>query len=464
MLATMVLGMTLVLIVFGMIVYTLIRNHLLTQLQGSLLATARMVGGLVERDDEGVELEVALDQLPEFSSTAHPRYYRIWDANGGIIAKSERLHSQTLSFAPVSPDAPDFEFRRVEGIQSLCIAISFVPRTEGDGDRSGEDAPTASGYHLAVSQDARRYFAELGFLRGLIWLASLAAILLSVLVARAVVWRTLRPVQVLAGDIAAISTTDLQVQVSDQQVPQELMPMVDRLNDLLSRLEASFRRERQFTADVAHELRTPLAGLRSTLEVTLSRDRQSEQYQAAMAKCVQIANSMQTMVENLLTLTRINESSIKIRSQSFELVPLVERCWSGFAREAQGRGLTFTCQINATLRLKSDPDYLAMVLTNLIGNAVAYTNPGGRIVVTSEPDRGCLTFSIKNTGCGLPPGQVEHVFDPFWRADKARTATGLHCGLGLSLVRRIIEILGADIHAEVADGEFAVHITGLKGP
>ncbi len=450
--------MTLVLTVFGVILYTLIRSHLLRQLQDSLLSTAQIVGGLVERDEDGVELEVALDQLPEFSSVAHPKYYRIWDTNGVVIAKSTGLDFQRLSFASSPGREPDFSFRRIGEIESLCIAMSFVPREETTEDEPEEDLSSLSFYHLAVSQDAREFFGQLCFFRNLIWLASLIAILLSFLAAKVVVQQTLRPVKALAGNIATISATDLCVQVSDRQIPQELLPVVERLNELLSRLDEAFTRERLFTADVAHELRSPLSGLRSILEVTLRRDRECREYRQSLCECAQITVGMHAMVENLLTLARLEGQGIVCETQSIKLTMLIESCWQSAETMAKQRDVTLDNHIPEGLCIQSDPTYLAMIWHNILNNAAEYSDHGSVVTVEVGEKDGFIEISVCNLCSTLTSDQQEHLFDCFWRADTARSATGLHCGLGLSLVQRIMHVLGGTATAEVTPGRLVIQL------
>ena len=117
--------------------------------------------------------------------------------------------------------------------------------------------------------------------------------------------------------------------------PSEIAPIKDRLNELLSGLQASFQRERRFTADVAHELRTPLAGIRSTIEVTLMRARASQEYQAVLSDCLGIVQNMQTMVNNLLMLARLDTRQMVFRRDRILLADLVDACWRPFAERAE---------------------------------------------------------------------------------------------------------------------------------
>jgi two-component system sensor histidine kinase QseC len=191
-----------------------------------------------------------------------------------------------------------------------------------------------------------------------LFLASGAVILLSILVALLTVRQGLRPLTAIAGEIAAVRETDLATRIAAEDVPGELLPIKERLNDLLSRLEAAFNRERRFTADVAHELRTPLAGIRSTIEVTLSRGRDQKEYKTALSDCLAIMENMQTMVNNLLMIARLDACQAALRREQVHPAELVSSCWRPFSEKAKLRRIAFDNRIQTDAVINSDPQKL----------------------------------------------------------------------------------------------------------
>jgi two-component system, OmpR family, heavy metal sensor histidine kinase CusS len=239
--------------------------------------------------------------------------------------------------------------------------------------------------------------------------------------------------------------------------PAELMPVIHRLNDLLRRLEDAFSREKAFTADVAHELRTPLAGLRATLEVSLSQSREPEKHREAIRDSLQVAHQMQDMVDNLLWLARTEAGQLRVDRGPVDLGDLLNECWKTLADRAQTRGLCVDWDVHSPCALSTDRDKLRQAVHNLLDNAVTHADSGGRVRIEAgrEPDR--IRCRITNTGSRISPEDAERVFDRFWRGDQARTDTGVHCGLGLSLSRRIVTLLGGRISVTSAvGGEFSV--------
>jgi len=174
---------------------------------------------------------------------------------------------------------------------------------------------------LVVARSVEDLYLQLRTVRELLIIASVGTIVLSFVVASLVVRKGLGPLKFLAADIAAISEDDLTARIGPEPMSTEMVPVKDRLNDLLSRLEESFTRERRFTANVAHELRTPLAGMRSTLEVTLMRIRDIDEYQLSFSDCLAIAKNMQAMMDNLLALARL----LRLRPFHHLLFPLLSR-------------------------------------------------------------------------------------------------------------------------------------------
>jgi signal transduction histidine kinase len=243
-------------------------------------------------------------------------------------------------------------------------------------------------------------------------------------------------------------------------MPAEIQPIKSRLNDLLSRLEEAFKRERRFTADVAHELRNPLAGIRSTIEVNLTRTRDIPEYKSALSECLEIVENMQTMVNNLLLLARLDAQQISLQSEQIRLAELVNSCWRPLSEEAIDHEITFDNRIDPEIMCETDRQNLAIILSNILENAVEYTDEGGQIRATGRQGEGSVEITVSNTGCPLNNEQAAQVFDCFWRGDSSRKDAGVHCGLGLALVDRIIKALGGSTTAEVENGGiFKIHLT-----
>jgi two-component system heavy metal sensor histidine kinase CusS len=273
-----------------------------------------------------------------------------------------------------------------------------------------------------------------------------------------VVRQGLRPLDALVAHIAAIRQDELSTLLPAKRMPAEVAPVVERLNDLLRRLEEAFRRERAFTADAAHELRTPLTGMRSTLEVALARPRTGDDYRQAMTECLHIIRHMQEMVDNLLTLARLEGGQTALRIEPVIVGELLQATLRPFADKARSRGIAIESRVSGGLVCTTDHNSLAMIFTILLANAAEYTNDGGRIEIVARRLGASVELTIANTGCRLSQEEARHVFERFWRGDASRTGTGIHCGLGLPLVHRAAASIGGTVTADVDDGMFTVRL------
>lgn len=461
-LAGIIGGMLFLLTVFSLLLYATIAGALTGQFDESLASIAQILATSVERDEDQVEMDLAVQQMPELQSSGQPTYYELRRRDGTVVARSPLLEAHDLPRFEVPGRTPVFTtLQNPDGKPLRAVGLTFVPRS---ADREGEQAALepADGetLTLAVARDAGALQRQLQSLRWLLATASAVVVALSVLIGALVVGQGLRPLNSIAAEIAAVQVDDLTARIGAEHAPAEAVPIKDRLNELLSRLEASFNRERQFNADVAHELRTPLAGIRSTIEVAMTRTRDPMEYRAALSDCLAIAAGMQSVVNNLLMLARLDARQITFKTEEVRLAELVNNGWRPLADRAYERQIVFENDIAADVTFASDHEHLSMVLSNLLDNAVEYADEGGRIWTTAQRTEGSMEITVSNTGCQLAAEQMAHVFDCFWRGDSSRVGTGAHCGLGLALVQRLVGALGGRVTAELQPGGiFTVQLT-----
>lgn len=454
-------GIALLLVLFGFGVYEAIRRALMGEFDSALAATARSLAAAVEHDEGEIEIEFDVRKLPEFDRTERPAYFQFWRTDGTVLRRSPSLGQADLPRSASSTGSPVARALMLpNGRSGRAAEIRFTPRDD-EADKGTESATRAAAGEviLVVGRDTLALEAKLGSLRWLLLLGGAATMTVALLVSLLVARRGLRPLDSLAVRIAGIRTEDLAYRIPTGRMPAEIIPVGEKLNDLLARLEAAFQRERSLTADVAHELRTPLAGVRSTLEVALSRPREAPEYREALSDCLAIAKRMQSMTGNLLTLARLDTGQTPVDREQIHPAERVESCWQEFADRAELRGIGFENAIPAELSCTSNGEALAMVLSSLLDNAVEYADEGGRVRVTGQAASDSVEITVANTGCGLSQDDARRVFDRFWRGDAARTNTGVHYGLGLAVAQRLVQVLGGAVSANVSDtGVFSVQI------
>ena len=208
-----------------------------------------------------------------------------------------------------------------------------------------------------------------------------------------------------------------------------------------------------------------MAGIRSTIDVALSVDREINEFKESFCDCSGIVDRMQSLVDKLLMLARLDAKKPIFSEELVNLAEIVDSCWNQFQEQAESRRLSFENQVPHDMACVSDPDGLMIIFSNLLENSVNYANEGGRISVTAaKGSKGTVRVAVGNTGCRLDQVQARMVFQQFWRADDSRQSGGRHTGLGLALVRRLTAVLGGEASADVTDdGVFTVHVS-LGGP
>jgi signal transduction histidine kinase len=447
-------GMAALLIVFNLIIYHSISHALFKQFDVSLQSAAQMLSASVELDKNTLGLEFDVAMVPEFTGK-RSAYYEFWRNDGVAMGKSPSLGQEDIIQFHSGSRLPSFKsFIMQDGQPVRAVAVKFMPRSEKDEPNVAQQSFT-----LVVAKDAARLLAQLQRLKYLLFMASIGSIGIAGFIAAVVVGRGLKPLNKLALQIGNIKEGNLSTRISGEHIPSEIVPIQNRLNSLLFRLEASFSRERTFNANVAHELRTPLAGIRSIIDVALMRERDTAEYRNALTDCLAVSIRMQTMVDNLLMLARVESGQMTFEKEPVKVAELVDVCWRPFFDKALQHGLTFENHVNTDWVYQSDAGGLSMIFSNLLDNAAEYTNKGGRICVTARTTNGNVEIVFENTGNQLTSQQADEIFECFWRGDSARTGAGIHCGLGLAMVKRIVESLGGSARAGAQNDIFSVTLT-----
>lgn len=269
--------------------------------------------------------------------------------------------------------------------------------------------------------------------------------------------RVLAPVRRMTDAIAGITPGSDAQQVAVAGLPLELQPVQARLNDLLARVDAALTREQQTTANIAHELRTPLAGLRAKLELALTKERDPTEIAALCRQGLGTMTLLQSLIDNLLLLTRLEAGQEKPNVRAVEVAELLASAWALHQPAAQARRITLERRLEPALSLITDGDKLRAVFSNLLSNAVAYAPENSMVQVAGhEQGDGRIRLTFTNDGATISHADTERVFEPFWRGDSARTVERGHCGLGLPLVRRLLTVLGGTVSVSVKGGKFTV--------
>ncbi len=267
--------------------------------------------------------------------------------------------------------------------------------------------------------------------------------------------RALRPIQTISTAAQKIAGGDLTERIHSAETDSELGQLATVLNTTFARLEAAFARQSRFTADAAHELRTPLAVILLQTQNGLASDHLTEEQREALAATQRAAQRMRRLTESLLTLARIDSGERPTPKATFDLSRVVDDATRLLLPLAAQHSATVTTELTPA-PCAGNPDELAQVVTNLLGNALAH-NPAGvsvRLEVHVDPEHAVLTIS--DTGQGISADDLPHLLERFYRVDKVRTGASLHTGLGLAITQAIVTAHGGTITAESRLGEGSV--------
>lgn len=427
-----------------------VRRTLLDDLDRSLRQRALWVQSTIELAPEGLDLGFTEFALHEFEPGAGASLLQLTQPSGAVLYRSPSLGNSDLA---IPREALGHEWIGLERIADGRRVRAYRARFLARMDPEIENPPARPPVLITLGRDVSDIEALLGRLRVLLAVVGLAAALLMLTFIRWVVHHSLRPLERIAGEISALDDAHLTRRLDTTQMPLELVPVVDRLNELLDRVHASFERERTFGADIAHELRTPLAGLRTSLEVELSRPRDAESYRETMRGALAMLLQMQTLMETLLKLARLDAGIVPAQWADTDLAALTRAALATLEPQARARGLEVQATLDRAAPLHSDPALLATAVRNVLENAVSHARSTGPVEITVTPLHDRAQLCVRNRSEAMMAADVPRLFERFVRRDDARGAAGGHYGLGLALVQRIMTALNGQVQVSVEPTE-----------
>ena len=271
------------------------------------------------------------------------------------------------------------------------------------------------------------------------WLSGLGSVVLLVGLAGGawLVTRALRPINEISSTAGKISIGDLSQRINTNETDSELGQLARVLNSTFARLDAAFTQQARFTADAAHELRTPVAVMLTHAQNGLASECLNEEHREAFEATQRAAQRMRRLIESLLELARLDAGQETLRRDECDLAQIAAENLEHIRPLAAKRGIQIRTDFSAAI-CRGNADRLAQVVTNLFANAVEYNQEGGEVRVASKYEKGSATLVVTNTGPGISAEDLPHVFERFHRGDKARSATG-HSGLGLAIAKAIVQ-------------------------
>jgi len=264
--------------------------------------------------------------------------------------------------------------------------------------------------------------------------------------------RALLPIENISAAAAKISAGDLSQRINLAEAESELGQLAAVLNSTFARLEAAFAQQQQFTADAAHELRTPVSVMLTQTQTALTRERTAAEYRETIEACQRASQRMRRLIESLLELARLDAGQESLKRMRFDLSKAIADSVGWVRPLAEERGVTILPEL-ASLEITGDSGRLAQVIVNLLTNAIQYSPSGGEVHLKLEAQPGLAALTVADTGPGISNEDLPHVFERFYRGDKSRTASNGNAGLGLAISKAIVEAHGGTIEVASQTGK-----------
>jgi two-component system, OmpR family, heavy metal sensor histidine kinase CusS len=264
----------------------------------------------------------------------------------------------------------------------------------------------------------------------------------------------IRPVEEMATTARHISSTNLRERILAEGYPFELASLARTFNQMLDRLEESFERISRFSADIAHDLRTPVNNIRGEAEVALARARTSSEYRDVIESCLEEAVQLSDLIGDLLFLARAESPLSCLRREQVNLGELLGGVREYYEASAADGAVALTTTVaDQPVIAELDRTLLQRAVGNLVSNALAHTPPGGAVVLGTNADLSTIRIEVSDTGVGIPTEALPRVFDRFFRVDSSRSHASRGTGLGLAIVKSIALLHGGDVEISSQPGQ-----------
>ncbi|HEV2963438.1 MAG TPA: ATP-binding protein [Candidatus Angelobacter sp.] len=430
--------------ILGSVIFLAARASVSKIIDSDLRARLSATRSFMEQQIPSAPPSELQDEFQEYSaSQPGGALLQIKDESGAWIFRSLSMQKYAIVLPPSGPDGNSQFASVARGNQSLRII-------------AGKIAVNGKTYAVQIGADTTNFMLVLQRLKWLLLISTPLAIGLALAGGYWLSSRALAPVRRVTQTARSIGGDELSRRVEVPQTGDELQFLAQTLNAMLARIESSFKRMTQFTADASHELRTPVTIIRTTAEIALRQKRDEEMYRKALKEVLEEAERTSSLIDDLLTLARADSAAQQLALAPTNVAEVMEMAFSKTKFLATEKAVAVSLQIvRRDLWIEGNQEALLRLFLVLFDNAVKYTPAGGRVSAVLDVVKGRAVFRIQDSGIGIPPEDLPHVFERFYRADKARNSQG-GVGLGLAIAKWIADAHAAEIHVESTPGQGSV--------
>ncbi|MEZ6075189.1 MAG: ATP-binding protein [Pirellulaceae bacterium] len=457
------------LVLAGISQLTLLYDGLVRQLDQRLMTAASGLTQAFERHEQRTEFEW------EGIDEGLPLEFVAIDSQGIVLAESQGKRQIAPDFLEGRAcDVPSVSRMSngtlSDGSAARILLLRFQPHAEVE--RHSEHDTSTFSEPIDPEADVRLFVAgsfddinavmQLAKWR-LAWVTMLASGLAAVIL-WPVTGFVVRPINRMAQQIATLDVHRLDERVDVSECPRELQPVILRLNEFITRLAKAFEREKQTTANIAHELRTPLSGLVATLELAASRSRTAQYYQQTITSCRHISAELQTLVEQILLLSRLDAGHISMNRQVVDAIRMLKESWNEVLSQHSDTSPSIDWNTPESVQIEVDPTYLRQVFRNLLANALTHGEPSQSVGIFVEKTQSGYMVQIVNTCAGITKDDIPRLKERFFQIDNNRANTGQNAGLGLAIADQLVTMLDGNLSLELVNNVQFVATVRLNIP
>ena len=440
----------LILFVLGALLYFSFKKIVYDSIDSGLLSKATALATLVSMDaGNKTKFKFSDDITWEYNSPHAKSYFQIRRLDGTTVEKSASLGNRDLPFS--TPDRhTSFEFITL-GRRPIRLINFYVPIEKGEPNVSENDRNSLV---IQCAEDIRYQLKLIERLRIALLFSILSIVIVSASGGLLIAHRALTPIKNISETIDKISESNLSERMSVEDIPQELRILASSFNRTFDRLEMAFVRQKQFAADASHELRTPLSVILSQSEIILRKDRTSAEYRNTLVTIKETAIMMSEIVRKLLAIAKLSADKLELKFERINLSEIISESVKLLSPLAEQRGVSIDISPSESLEVLGDRSLLSELFNNLIGNAIKYNVPNGKIYIDLIKQTEFIVTEIRDTGIGIPDDDLAKVFDRFYRVDKSRSRESGGSGLGLSICNEIVKLHNGriEIKSKVDEG------------
>jgi two-component system OmpR family sensor kinase len=440
-----VVWLAVVFISFGAIVYLASKQHLENMLRESLSRRAAQVTNVIQSPglvEDSARLRAEMET--RFAPEVNGRFLRITRHDGVEMYRSrapheERFDPASIPATSVTDASETFVYHELAGDHPMYVAVESA--LVGPQQYLVEFGASAESVETALEQ----LLVAFG-------IAVPALVVVAVAGGYFLVRQAMKPVDEVIRTAEQISSHNLAAGIPVAPTGDELQRLSTALNNMFRRLDEAFQHNKRFMADASHELRTPLTVLQCELEAVRDLTRDNDQAREIVANIIEDVERLTKIVEELFALCRLDAGEAQRESVRFDLGALVANTTDQMAVLADDKRIRISREA-AAVNIHGDRARLKQVAVNLINNAIQYTPAGGTIRVSVHAENGSAVFEVADNGIGIPAEALPHVFERFFRVDKARSRDYGGAGLGLAIVKAICSAHGGSVDVESDEGK-----------